>query len=195
MPQAKCVSFCGRIQAQCITVEITSDGIARKICSLFSTMVLYFAPMKAGEEKSHSRVLKSLDDVLGCFYSLSMRASFSSFHSSCFVHSLLSFQDFKKRPQRSHWSWLVGRLLEITLLAPQSFVSGSCHQQLPDHLCCCPSSRSLTPLESPMRTGTFEHESSFKSLKKASSTSFNPPPCLSPLGEGSRQTSPWSSFP
>lgn len=125
----KCVTFCGRIQAQCVSVEITSDGIARNFCSLFS---IYFSPMKVGEEKSHSRELKSLHDVLGCFYPLSMRASFSSFHSSNFVNLLLSFQDFKKRPQKNHWSWQ--QPLEITLLAPQSFSSGSCHQQLPDQL-------------------------------------------------------------
>lgn len=85
-----------------VYLEITSDCTARNFCSLFSTMVLYFHPMKVGEEKSHPRKLKSLDDVLGCFYSLSMRASFSSFHSSGFINLLLSFQDFKKRPQKSH---------------------------------------------------------------------------------------------
>lgn len=125
----RCVTCCGRIQAQCVSVEITSDGIARNLCSLFSTTVLYFGPKKVGEEKSHSRVLKSLDDILGCFYSLSMRVSFSSFHRSCCVNLLLSLQDFKKRPQKSRCSWQ--RPLEITLLAPQSFVSGSCHQWTP----------------------------------------------------------------
>lgn len=132
VPWAKCVIFCGRSHAQCISVEITSDGIARNFCSLFNTMVLYFGPMKVGKEKSDSRQLKTLHDVLGCFYPLSTTASFSTFHSSRFVNLLLSFQDCKKRPQKNHWSWQ--QPLEITLLAPQSFLSGSCHQQLPDQL-------------------------------------------------------------
>lgn len=100
VPQAKCVTLYGRIQAQCISVEINNDSIARKLCSLFSTLVLYFGPMKVGEEKSHFRELRTLGDVLGCFSSLNMRASFYSFHSSCFINLLLSFQDLRRDHRR-----------------------------------------------------------------------------------------------
>lgn len=109
MPQVKCVAFCGRIQEQCISGEITSDSNARSLRSLFSTMVLYFGPMKVGEEKSHSRELKRLDDVLGCFYSLSMRASFSSFTVPvlliCSFNSRTLRRDCRRVSEvgRDHW--------------------------------------------------------------------------------------------